>query len=215
MASYDPLLGTRTVIHRDWLSRFLTFFHFDIFVHGVHHRHPRLAHTELETTMLEYAEHDPAVGVRVFPYYPLAALDMIPWMLTNPGTGMNAGAPPPSFKDCAEVQTFLADVTAEVLEQPEDRGGVRPTVREARRLTERDHAALGSSTLRYFEHYAEFCTPRTELFFVKVGSGAGHQDDQVQRLSHAAQPGPPLAEPVDGSDGPRDDLHGGRQPAGL
>jgi hypothetical protein len=99
-------------------------------------------------------------------------IDVLPWMLTNPGTGMNVGAPPPRFKDCAEVQTFLTDVTAEVLEQPaERRKGQRIVVRDAQRISDREHQLLGETTLRYFEHYAAFSTPKTELFFVKVFRG--------------------------------------------
>lgn len=172
MASYDPLLGTRTVICRDWPSRVCAFFHFDIFVHGVHHRHPRLAHTDLKPTMEEYADHDPEVGVHVYPYYFLAMIDVLPWMVKNPGTGMNVGAPPPRFKDCAEVQTFLTDVTAEVLEQPPERRKTRRIeVRDAQRLNDREHELLGEATLQYFDHYAAFSTSKTELFFVKVYRG--------------------------------------------
>lgn len=169
MASYDPLLGTRTVIARDWPSRVLQFFHFDIFVHGVHHRHPRLAHQSLTPTMQDYAEHDPDVGPRVYPYYVLAMLDMFPFMLKNPGTGMNVGGGPPRFKDCEEVKTFLTDVTAEVLERPEAGADLtQVNIREGRSLNESERALVDCAPLQYFEHYARYATPRTELFLVKV-----------------------------------------------
>jgi fatty acid desaturase len=168
MPSYDPLLGTRTVICRDLPSRVLAFFHFDIFVHGVHHRHPRLAHGALTPTMQGYADHDPDVGTRVYPYYALAMFDMIPFMFKNPGTGMNAGGGPPHFKDCEEVRTFLTDVTAEVLEKPVAKEE-RVRVQEARALTEGERELLlDSDALTYFEHYARYSTQRNELFLVKV-----------------------------------------------
>jgi fatty acid desaturase len=172
MASYDPLIGTRTVICRDWPSRVCTFFNFDIFVHGVHHRHPRLSHDELKSTMQDYADQDPEVGTHLYPYYILAMFDVLPWMLKNPGTGMNVGAPPPPFKDNAEVQTFLTDVSVEVLGQPAERNkSQRIMMRDAVQLSEREHELLGPTSLRYFEHYASFATARTELFFVKVYRG--------------------------------------------
>lgn len=167
MASYDPLLGTRTVISRDLPSRFLGFFHFDIFVHGVHHRHPRLAHESLTPTMLGYADQDPDVGTKVYPYYVLAMYDMIPYMFKNPGTGMNVGGGPPQYKDCEEVRTFLTDVTEEVLQRPVAKQQ-RVTVREGRSLTERERALVDSTALEYFEHYAQYSTDRSELFLVKI-----------------------------------------------
>ena len=41
MRSYDPFLGTRTVIGSNPGTKLCSFFNFDIFVHGPHHRHPR------------------------------------------------------------------------------------------------------------------------------------------------------------------------------
>ncbi len=54
MASFDPLLGTRTVLPRKWLMRLSSFLNFDIFIHGPHHRHPRLTHNNLEAKLDEY-----------------------------------------------------------------------------------------------------------------------------------------------------------------
>ena len=61
MASFDPLQGTRTVLPRKWLLRLSSFLNFDIFVHGPHHRHPRLTHDKLESKLDEYRARIPDV----------------------------------------------------------------------------------------------------------------------------------------------------------
>ena len=97
MASYDPMLGTRTVIGRNWLTRLTTWLNFDIFVHGPHHRHPKMAHDQLAGVVAEYAEEHAGPDVRpgaahpVFPTYLAAVRHMLPSLVFNPGCGANAG----------------------------------------------------------------------------------------------------------------------------
>ena len=91
MASYDPLLGTRTVIGRNWFTRFCSLLNFDIFVHGPHHRYPRLPHTQLVPKMFEHAAAHPETEYPVFSSYTGAVLAMVRHLFLNPGCGVNAG----------------------------------------------------------------------------------------------------------------------------
>lgn len=114
MASYDPLEGTRTVVGANPITRISTFLNFDIFVHGPHHRHPRVSHDQLEQLTLQYMADARAQGMRVYPTYASAVREMLPWMLKNPGVGVNVGAAAPA--GTREVDDFVADVNKEVLE---------------------------------------------------------------------------------------------------
>lgn len=114
MVSYDPMKGTRTVVGESWLTRLCTYLNFDIFVHGPHHRHPRVAHNELRQKMQEYAIKHPEVEYPMFRTYFAAIRDMLPYMIKDPGVGMNRGAPPPKGEK-ATVENFVRDVTQEVL----------------------------------------------------------------------------------------------------
>lgn len=115
MASYDPLLGTRTVMGNNLVTRVCTYLNFDIFVHGPHHRHPRIAHSKLTYKMSDYVESNPDKAFPVFPTYFHAIAHTIPFLLKNPGVGMNAGAPAPDADKDSDVENFVTDVTAEVL----------------------------------------------------------------------------------------------------
>ena len=113
MASYDPLLGTRTVLPRQWMIRISSFLNFDIFVHGPHHRHPRVAHNTLETRMEDYMEAHPQVSYPVYSRYWHAVRAMVPSLFRNPGCGVNAGAASESSR-CDEVGDFVSDVTRDL-----------------------------------------------------------------------------------------------------
>ncbi|MFQ5730357.1 MAG: fatty acid desaturase family protein [Planctomycetaceae bacterium] len=115
MASYDPLQGTRTVLGENWFTRLCTFLNFDIFVHGPHHRHPRLAHDRLRQKMVEYADENPDTPYPLFKSYWRATLAGIPWMVRNPGVGMNVGAPSPEMEKDTDVRNFVGDVNVEIL----------------------------------------------------------------------------------------------------
>jgi fatty acid desaturase len=110
MASYDPMLGTRTVVGNNWFTRILSFVNFDIFVHGPHHRHPRVAHDQLTEKMNEYIANNPETNYPVYPSYLRATLAMLPFLVKNPGIGMNVGAPHPDQAKVGDLTNFPADV---------------------------------------------------------------------------------------------------------
>ncbi|MEO2048587.1 MAG: hypothetical protein ABGX16_18690 [Pirellulales bacterium] len=129
MKSIDPLLGTRTVVPSATLMKVCSYFNFDIFVHGPHHRHPRLTHGTLETKMHEYGSEQPDMA---YPVYWKTVRDMLPSMLINPACGTLAGMAmgQPSSAGLAsadlvigdirlpqvQVQEFVEDVVVEVIE---------------------------------------------------------------------------------------------------
>jgi len=88
MSSYDPLHGTRTVYGGGWLTRVCSYLNSDIFIHGPHHRSPRVTADELHAfaTQLRAAS---ANGF--YDSYGAAIKDMLPHLLQNPGVGENAG----------------------------------------------------------------------------------------------------------------------------
>jgi len=113
MASFDPLLGTRTVLPRKWLLRLSSFLNFDIFIHGPHHRHPRLTHTTLEAKLDEYRGANPGTQYPTYERYWQAMLAMLPSMVFNPGCGVNAGASTGAKAELAhEAEDFASDVLA-------------------------------------------------------------------------------------------------------
>lgn len=116
MKSYDPMLGTRTVVGKSWITKVCTYLNFDIFIHGPHHRHPRVAHRKLRTKMHEYAEKAEELQYPMFRSYWGAIWDMIPSLFINPGVGMNVGAPAPN-EEKQKVENFVADVSEEVLSE--------------------------------------------------------------------------------------------------
>lgn len=109
MASFDPLLGTRTVLPRKWLLRLSSFLNFDIFIHGPHHRHPRLVHTGLEEKLDEYRHANPDIAYPAYERYWQATLAMLPNLWRNPGCGVNAGAQLEG-SDNDEADDFASDV---------------------------------------------------------------------------------------------------------
>lgn len=116
MSSYDPLLGTRTVMGGNLITRACTYMNFDIFIHGPHHRHPRIAHNQLETKMQEYLAGNPDRNFPIFTSYWQAIRQMVPWMFRNPGVGVNVGAPYPDGSRERQVLNFQADTTRDVAE---------------------------------------------------------------------------------------------------
>ena len=115
MSSYDPMLGTRTVLGTNWMTRLGTFINFDLFIHGPHHRHPRVSHNLLKQKMLSYIQENPDKEFPVYTTYFRAILAMIPFLFGNPGCGMNAGARYPGKPKNEDVQDFVADVAEEVI----------------------------------------------------------------------------------------------------
>jgi len=121
MKSIDPLLGTRTVLPRALLMKACSYFNFDIFVHGPHHRHPRLTHGTLEPKMRAYCSEHPDITYPVYGRYWQAVRDMLPSMLINPACGALAGVPIGEVSSRMEahspvqVDDFVDDVVNEVL----------------------------------------------------------------------------------------------------
>jgi fatty acid desaturase len=93
MASFDPLLGSRTVLGQGWLTRLTSTLNYRLFVHGIHHRHPMVSQDQIEPTMRRYIEERPDAGYPVFATYWQAVWHMVPYLFRNPGLGLNARAP--------------------------------------------------------------------------------------------------------------------------
>lgn len=125
MASYDPLKGTRTVVAQNWFTRFCTWMNFDIFVHGPHHRHPKLAHSRLIEKMDAYSAQTQD-DFPVYPTYRAASWAMLPFLFRNPGVGMNAGAASPELEKKPEVDNFVTDVATEVLAERDRQTNTKP-----------------------------------------------------------------------------------------
>ncbi len=109
MDSFDPIRGTRTVVGGNLMTRVCSYLQFDIFVHGPHHRHPKMPHTKLRATMEGYLTGD-ADTYPAFSTYRHAVLDMLPHLLRHPGCGVNARralANVATESDCATGQQPL------------------------------------------------------------------------------------------------------------
>ncbi|MEQ9406698.1 MAG: fatty acid desaturase [Fuerstiella sp.] len=115
--SFDPLHGTRTVIGRSVLTRLLSYFDFDLAVHGPHHRYPKLDHSLLKSRMAEVRKESPDVSFPVFQSFTAALLDTFRTAITNPGVGVNAGCTDdlshlPGLRDSAPPRNGLHIVFA-------------------------------------------------------------------------------------------------------
>ena len=116
MSSFDPLLGTRTVRGHNWLTKLTSFLNFDIFVHGPHHRHPRVAHTSLGELMDDYIEANPDRELPVYSTYLAASLAMLPWLIRNPGVGVNVRSiETPTASPATDVSDFVQDVSRDIV----------------------------------------------------------------------------------------------------
>jgi len=93
MESTEPLLGTRTILGDNILTRVCSYFNFDLDIHGPHHRYPKLPHFELESKLAEYQEKHPGTQVPIFKTYRAAVLNTLPCLWRNPGVGVNAIVP--------------------------------------------------------------------------------------------------------------------------
>ena len=90
-SSFDPLHGTRTIIGRNFVTRAISFFNFDLAVHGPHHRYPKLKHSQLKDRMAEIAHAHPDESYPVYPSFFAAFVDTIRTIIRNPGVGLNSG----------------------------------------------------------------------------------------------------------------------------
>lgn len=109
MSSFDPLQGTRTVIGRNWFSRFCSYMNFDIFVHGPHHRYPKITSDQLKSRMSEHLQKDAGCTFPLYPSYFAAVKAMLPCLLWRPGVGVNAGAAGVNEVVAEDVSEFLED----------------------------------------------------------------------------------------------------------
>ena len=75
--------------------------------------------------MNEYLEKQPELQYPMFRTYSAAVWDMLPFLIRNPGVGMNAGAAAPDV-DKQNADNFVADVVEEVLSE-KDQGYVPVT----------------------------------------------------------------------------------------
>lgn len=87
MTSSDPFLGTRTVIPRFWPERILSYFNFDIAVHGPHHRYPRAHHYELVGKYRVYEALHLEAQQTHFDSYLTAWTDVLRFLWSAPQTG--------------------------------------------------------------------------------------------------------------------------------
>jgi fatty acid desaturase len=109
MASTDPILGTRTVIGKGWITRLCSYFNFELFVHGPHHRFPKAPHFELESKLAEYRRKHPDAVVPVFTSYLAAVWDTLPCLWRNPGVGVNVGGVT-QYHFSPGVENFVSEV---------------------------------------------------------------------------------------------------------
>ena len=89
--SFDPLHGTRTIIGKTFFTRVLSYFNFDLAIHGPHHRFPKLDHSLLQERMSDIASDNPDQTYIVFPSFTSAIVDTFRAVINNPGVGLNAG----------------------------------------------------------------------------------------------------------------------------
>lgn len=88
MTSIDPMLGTRTILGRNLLSRVSSYLNFDIAIHGPHHRYPRAQHHELPSKLHELEQHAFAgTPLHVFPSYLSALPEVFRCSWRCPGVG--------------------------------------------------------------------------------------------------------------------------------
>lgn len=90
MSSFDPLQGTRTVFGTGPLTRLSSYLNSDIFIHGPHHRSPRVTADELHAFAARLKQQSLAQSLPFYPSYAAAVRAMLPHLFRNPGVGENA-----------------------------------------------------------------------------------------------------------------------------
>ncbi len=89
--SFDPVMGTRTVVGESFLTRAISYFDFDLAVHGPHHRYPKVDHSKLVATMKDIEIQRPGTDFPVFGSFRSALFDTFSTLFANPAVGVNAG----------------------------------------------------------------------------------------------------------------------------
>mgnify|MGYP003148096976 FL=1 len=87
LQSTDPILGTRTILPGNAISKLLCYFNFDIAVHGPHHRFPKAQHFELPARLKEYQTSHPELKVPIYSSYTSALISLLPLLWSFPATG--------------------------------------------------------------------------------------------------------------------------------
>ena len=87
LPSTDSMLGTRTIKPGNAVTRAISFFNFDINIHGPHHRHGAAKYHELESKLEECLNRQPEASATVFPTYTSAAWSTLKDVIRNPGVG--------------------------------------------------------------------------------------------------------------------------------
>ncbi len=120
MASYDPVEGTRTIIGRHWWTRLLSYFDFELSIHGPHHRYPKQSHDQLENSMRQLELRNPEQKFPVFHSFHSAVLDVLPWLFINPAVGINAGNKAP-LTHLPNIDNFVTDALRDAVLPGRDR----------------------------------------------------------------------------------------------
>lgn len=115
LASYDPVGGTRTIIGAHWWTRLLSYFDFDLPIHGPHHRYPKRPHHQLESSMREIEERHPEQAYPKFSSFSAALRDVLPWLFQNPAVGINAGNTAP-LTHLPHIDNFTTDALHDVVQ---------------------------------------------------------------------------------------------------
>lgn len=87
LSSTDYLMGTRTVLPGNAVTRAVSYFNFAINIHGPHHRHGAAKYFELESKLEECLSRQPEATATIFPTYTAAAWSTLKDVLHNPGVG--------------------------------------------------------------------------------------------------------------------------------
>lgn len=103
--SFDPLLGSRTIVGNHPVTRLRNFISSNLAVHAPHHRHPKMEHAELSATMKAYQKKNPGTPYPVFRSYWRAFLDVLPCLWKNPAVGVNVEATEPRVRLIARAET--------------------------------------------------------------------------------------------------------------
>jgi len=87
LGSFDPMLGSRTVVPTNPLMRLISFANFEINVHGPHHRHGMAKHHELEEKLESQVKKTPEYNELVFRTVTGALRHTLWSVIRNPGVG--------------------------------------------------------------------------------------------------------------------------------
>lgn len=108
LGSLDPMLGTRSVKANNPITRLISYFNFDISIHGPHHRHGTAKYHELPDKLQECLERQPEARELVFGSYAGVFWHTLKCMIKNPGVGVVVN---PDAKFSAKHQSALRELS--------------------------------------------------------------------------------------------------------